>query len=36
MAVNDEALAAEERRIRRLRRAMDVAMALLWKVNFSG
>jgi hypothetical protein len=35
MAVNDEALAAEERRIRRLRRAMDVAMALLWKVNLT-
>jgi hypothetical protein len=35
MAVKEEALAAEERRIRRLRRAMDVAVALLWKVNLT-
>ena len=30
-----DALAAEERRIRRLRRAMDVAAALLWRVNLT-
>jgi hypothetical protein len=35
MAVKEEALAAEERRIRRLRRAMDVAVALLWKINLT-
>ena len=35
MAVKEEALAAEERRIRRLRRAMDGAVALLWKVNLT-
>ena len=29
------ALAAEERKIRRLRRAMDVAAALLWRVNLT-
>lgn len=30
-----EALAAEERKIRRLRRAMDVTAALLWRVNLT-
>ena len=35
MAVKEEALAAEERRIRRLRCAMDVAVALLWKINLT-
>jgi hypothetical protein len=30
-----EALAAEERNIRRLRRAMDVAVALLWRVDLT-
>jgi hypothetical protein len=30
-----EALAAEERNIRRLRRAMDVAAALLWRVDLT-
>ena len=30
-----EALLAEEKKLRRLGRAMDVAMALLWKVNLT-
>ena len=35
MAADKEALAAEERQLRRLRRAMDVAAALLWRVNLT-
>ena len=35
MAADRDALAAEERKIRRLRRAMDVAAALLWRVNLT-
>jgi hypothetical protein len=35
MPADREALAAEERKIRRLRRAMDVAAALLWRVNLT-
>jgi hypothetical protein len=35
MAADQEALAAEETKIRRLRRAMDVAAALLWRVNLT-
>jgi hypothetical protein len=32
---NQEALLAEETKLRRLGRAMDVAVALLWKVNLT-
>ena len=35
MTVDNEALLAEERKIRRLRRAMDVAAALLWRIDLS-
>ena len=35
MTAEPEALAAEERRLRRLRRAMDVTAALLWHVNLT-
>ena len=35
MTAEPEALAAEERRLRRLRRAMDVTAALLWQVNLT-
>jgi len=35
MATDQEALAAEERQLRRLRRAMDVTAALLWSVNLT-
>jgi hypothetical protein len=35
MAANQEALLAEEKRLRRLGRAMDVAAALLWQVNLT-
>jgi hypothetical protein len=35
MNVDKEALLAEERKLRRLRRAMDVAAALLWQVDLS-
>jgi hypothetical protein len=35
MSADQEALAAEERQLRRLRRAMDVAAALLWQVNLT-
>ncbi|MGH7795958.1 MAG: hypothetical protein ACREQ2_13880 [Candidatus Binatia bacterium] len=35
MSADKEALAAEERKIRRLRRAMDVTAALLWRVNLT-
>jgi hypothetical protein len=33
--INKEALLAEERKLRRLRRAMDVAAALLWRVDLT-
>jgi ribulose kinase len=32
---NQEALLAEEKKLRRLGRAMDVAVALLWKVDLT-
>ena len=35
MTADQQALAAEERKLRRLCRAMDVAAALLWKVNLT-
>ena len=35
MATNQEALAAEEQQLRRLRRAMDVTAALLWGVSLT-
>lgn len=35
MTADNEALLAEERKIRRLRRAMDVAAALLWRIDLS-
>ena len=35
MEIDKEALLAEERKIRRLRRAMDVAVALLWQVDLT-
>lgn len=35
MSGDDQALAEEERRLRRLRRAMDVAAALLRQVNLT-
>jgi hypothetical protein len=35
MAAHQEALLAEEKRLRRLGRAMDVAAALLWQVNLT-
>lgn len=35
MAADQEALAMEERKVRRLRRAMDVAAALLWRVDLT-
>jgi len=35
MATDQEALAAEERQLRRLRRAMDVTAALLWSVSLT-
>ena len=35
MAADHQALAAEERKMRRLCRAMDVAAALLWQVNLT-
>ena len=35
MAADKTALLAEERRLRRLGRAMDVAVALLWRVNLT-
>ena len=35
MTADQQALEAEERKLRRLRRAMDVAAALLWKVNLT-
>ena len=35
MTAEPEALAAEERRLRRLRRAMDVTAVLLWQVNLT-
>jgi hypothetical protein len=35
MAANQEAVLAEEKRLRRLGRAMDVAAVLLWRVNLT-
>jgi divalent metal cation (Fe/Co/Zn/Cd) transporter len=35
MATNNDLLHAEEIKLRRLGRAMDVAAALLWKVNLT-
>lgn len=35
MTFDKEALLAEERKIRRLRRAMDVAAVLLWQVDLT-
>jgi hypothetical protein len=35
MPVDKEALLAEEKKLRRLGRAMDIAAALLWKVNLT-
>lgn len=33
--IDKEALLAEERKIRRLRRSMDLAVALLWQVDLT-
>ena len=35
MTADKEALLAEERKLRRLRRAMDVAATLLWQVDLT-
>ena len=35
MTVDTEALLAEERKIRRLRRAMDIAATMLWRIDLS-
>ncbi len=35
MAADRQALIAEERKLRRLGRAMDVAVALLWRVDLT-
>lgn len=35
MSTDNEALLAEERKLRRLRRAMDLTAALLWQVNLT-
>ena len=35
MAADQQALASEERQLRRLRRAMDVTAALLWGVDLT-
>jgi hypothetical protein len=35
MDIDKQALLAEERKLRRLRRAMDVAAALLWQVDLT-
>lgn len=35
MAADQEALAVEERKVRRLRRAMDMAAVLLWRVDLT-
>ncbi|MGE5820464.1 MAG: hypothetical protein ACM37Z_20735 [Deltaproteobacteria bacterium] len=35
MSVDKEALLDEERKLRRLRRAMDLTAALLWRVNLT-
>ena len=35
MAANNDLLHAEEKKLRRLGRAMDVATALLWQVNLT-
>jgi hypothetical protein len=35
MSIDKEALLDEERKLRRLRRAMDLAAALLWRVDLT-
>lgn len=35
MTIDKESLLAEERKLRRLRRAMDVAAVLLWRVDLT-
>jgi hypothetical protein len=35
MNIDKEALLAEERKLRRLRRAMDITTALLWQVDLT-
>ncbi len=35
MSADNEALLAEEQKLRRLRRAMDLTAALLWRVNLT-
>jgi hypothetical protein len=35
MSIDKEALLAEERRLRRLRNAMDITAALLWRVDLT-
>ena len=35
MSIDKEALLAEERKLRRLGRAMDIAAALLWQVDLT-
>jgi hypothetical protein len=35
MAANDDLLHAEEKKLRRLGRAMDVAVALLWRIDLT-
>ncbi len=35
MSVDNDALLAEEQKLRRLRRAMDLTAALLWRVNLT-
>jgi hypothetical protein len=35
MTADKEALLAEEKKLRRMRRAMDVTAALLWQVNLT-
>ncbi len=35
MSVHKEALLVEEQKLRRLRRAMDLTAALLWRVNLT-
>ena len=35
MATDQAALLAEERKVRRLSRAMDVALALLWRIDLN-
>ena len=35
MSIDNEAFLAEEQKLRRLRRAMDLTAALLWRVNLT-